>query len=186
LKPHRFKPYKQSEEVEICGPADIEGHIGEDGQIYVVDLARLMPPEAPQLALIRHSRSEFFNMLRPELVKRNDVPLSCDACTSFGKTNSDINNKEVESATLLLQQTIMPEFAEKINTKMIKLHNGTQLGEEMHRAGLNLRYLGFLRAKVNEPKARSLLLLEMILRVLKNKLRHKLRSQMERVCPLMF
>jgi hypothetical protein len=75
----------------------------------------------------------------------------------------------------------MPEFADKLNTKVVKLHNGTQLGEEMHRAGMNLRYLGYLREKVTEPKTRSLLLLEMILRVLKNKLRYKLRSQMERV-----
>jgi len=30
---------------EIFGPGDIEGHAGEDGRYYVLDFARLFPPE---------------------------------------------------------------------------------------------------------------------------------------------
>ena len=33
----------------ICGPGDIEAHLGHDGRYYVIDCARLMPPEAPPL-----------------------------------------------------------------------------------------------------------------------------------------
>jgi hypothetical protein len=36
---------------QICGPADIEGHRGKDGLYYVVDTARLFPPEAPRAFL---------------------------------------------------------------------------------------------------------------------------------------
>jgi hypothetical protein len=41
LKKHR------SGEVEIVGPSDIEGHLGTDGRYYVLDFARVFPPEAP-------------------------------------------------------------------------------------------------------------------------------------------
>jgi hypothetical protein len=35
------------ERVPIIGPGDIEGHLGTDGRYYLLDFARLMPPEAP-------------------------------------------------------------------------------------------------------------------------------------------
>jgi hypothetical protein len=33
--------------VPIVGPGDIEGHLGTDGRYYLLDFARLMPPETP-------------------------------------------------------------------------------------------------------------------------------------------
>lgn len=142
LKPHTFVPYKQPDQTfSIVGPADVEGHVGEDGQFYMVDVARLMPAEAPHLALHRVPRSEFFHVLRPELVKKFRVPLSSDAWTPFGHTTKSSDDSEVAEATLFLQRQVIPEFAEKINNRVIKLHNGNQLVEEAHRAGINLRFV---------------------------------------------
>lgn len=31
----------------IVGPGDIEGHLGDDGNFYIIDTARVMPPESP-------------------------------------------------------------------------------------------------------------------------------------------
>lgn len=31
----------------LYGPCDIEGHIGKDGKYYIIDTARVMPPDAP-------------------------------------------------------------------------------------------------------------------------------------------
>ena len=31
----------------VYGPGDIEGHLGHDGNYYVVDFGRVFPPEAP-------------------------------------------------------------------------------------------------------------------------------------------
>lgn len=31
----------------MYGPVDLEGHNGRDGRLYLCDLARLFPPEAP-------------------------------------------------------------------------------------------------------------------------------------------
>ncbi|KNC55424.1 uncharacterized protein AMSG_11086 [Thecamonas trahens ATCC 50062] len=45
LAPHpvgRAPPY-----TTICGPADIEGHRGSDGKYYLLDTARVFPPEEP-------------------------------------------------------------------------------------------------------------------------------------------
>ncbi len=41
LKPHIVAG------TEIYGPADIEGHVGKDGNYYVLDTARIFPPEQP-------------------------------------------------------------------------------------------------------------------------------------------
>eukprot|EP01125_Pyxidicula_operculata_P001241 TRINITY_DN1115_c1_g3_i3.p1 TRINITY_DN1115_c1_g3~~TRINITY_DN1115_c1_g3_i3.p1 ORF type:complete len:317 (-),score=65.04 TRINITY_DN1115_c1_g3_i3:91-1041(-) len=35
----------------ICGPGDIEGHIGNDGKFYVIDFGRVMPPQHPLTCL---------------------------------------------------------------------------------------------------------------------------------------
>lgn len=35
---------------KLYGPGDIEGHLGKDGQFYLIDFARLLPPAAPYTA----------------------------------------------------------------------------------------------------------------------------------------
>jgi hypothetical protein len=34
----------KSQQVELAAPTDIEGHIGSDGRLYVLDTARVCPP----------------------------------------------------------------------------------------------------------------------------------------------
>ena len=86
LKPHVVK----DKVLFSCG--DIEGHIGtvipthslslsilshseKDGKIYLLDFARLFPPEATSVTKpffpIKDTRAVFYKMLRPELVARN-------------------------------------------------------------------------------------------------------------------
>jgi len=57
-----------------------EGHAGTDGRYYIVDFARVMPPEyiRPR-ARMWHSRGAFFTLLRPEFVKSFSEPLCPDA-----------------------------------------------------------------------------------------------------------
>lgn len=45
LQPH-FVGRKESGKV-LAGPGDVEGHIGTDGRYYLLDFARLLPPEFP-------------------------------------------------------------------------------------------------------------------------------------------
>eukprot|EP00026_Physarum_polycephalum_P001843 Phypoly_transcript_01846.p1 GENE.Phypoly_transcript_01846~~Phypoly_transcript_01846.p1 ORF type:complete len:502 (+),score=60.52 Phypoly_transcript_01846:73-1578(+) len=95
---------------EIVGPCDIEGHKGRDNRFYLLDFARLFPPEAPVL-ISNHKNAHLYRLLRPELVRRFEVPLSSDAFTLFGKRGAGIHNKEVRQATESLLNECIPHFA---------------------------------------------------------------------------
>src|SRR3989338_4869583 len=55
-----------------------QSHIGTDGRYYVIDTARMFPPEEPKF-----SGANLFRLLRPELVKKFAPPLSADAFSGF-------------------------------------------------------------------------------------------------------
>ena len=44
----------------IYGPGDIEGHLGLDGNYYVVDFGRTFPPEAPSAHNVRDDHDGSF------------------------------------------------------------------------------------------------------------------------------
>lgn len=106
LKPHWAG---RDASAEIVGPADIEVHRGLDSRYYVIDHARLFPPEAPSA-----SKNHLFNLLRPEFVKAYKKPLSSDAFSRMTNSAADAepNNDEVRVATAELVNTAIPEFVE--------------------------------------------------------------------------
>jgi len=65
--------------------ADVEGHLSkDDGRYYVVDLARLLPPDLPRacrgIALTGPARDDhLYRVFRPEFVASNPISLSSDA-----------------------------------------------------------------------------------------------------------
>lgn len=84
--------------VRLDAAGDIEGHLGENGRVYLLDLARTFPPEHPLASthLVRPPQSVFYCFLRPEflqlLKQRGCPPLSPDSLTGWG--NSDPNRRE--------------------------------------------------------------------------------------------
>jgi len=74
----------------------ILGHLSPtDGCFYLLDFARTMPP---QVALTKErSRRHLYELLRPELVKSNPLPLSSDSLTGMGKSDPlrVVHNDEV-------------------------------------------------------------------------------------------
>lgn len=184
LKKHR------SGEVEIVGPSDIEGHLGTDGRYYVLDFARVFPPEAPLRPLKKGDRSIYYRMLRPELVKRYEFkgPLNSDAFSNFCTHDKERSCQEVTEATLYLFEKVIPEFAKKLSTRsvyqLMQRESTTvtfDLTEEMHREGINVRHLGRVRALIASSGIRRVLLIEMIARIAKNTLRRLLRRKMRKV-----
>jgi hypothetical protein len=102
-------------------PGDIEGHKGPDMRYYLVDFARLMPPEAPSLQPKEREldrRGVFYKFLRPELVRSNPVPLSCDAFSQWGEHGDVLEvikcKREVRDATNRLYNHVIPEFAKQL------------------------------------------------------------------------
>jgi hypothetical protein len=160
--------------VTLNWPVDIEAHRGFDGNAYIVDFARIFPPEAP--AFTNEEKPSYARLLRPELVSRFEKPLSSDAFSSFGGDDNKLHNLDVIDATRYLFDTLIPNAAQRLDqlcaTQTI---NPSRLIEEIHRIGVNVRHLGRIRKHAKTDAARALLLTETAARVLKNKLRRKMR-----------
>ena len=68
----------------LYAPGDIEAHLGRDGRFYVVDCARVFPPENPPAALEEMEKGALlFKLLRPEFVQGLMTPLSSDSFSGF-------------------------------------------------------------------------------------------------------
>ena len=78
LRKHDVGPFNTS----VYGPADIEGHLGTDGRLYMLDFARVAPPQPPT-----KRGSQLYNLYRMEFVVKYHTPLSSDSFTTFGKAN---------------------------------------------------------------------------------------------------
>jgi hypothetical protein len=158
----------------IYGPCDLEGHLGHDGRLYAIDLARLFPPETPNSSI---PGGFLYRLLRPELVRTFPKPLSSDAFTLFGKHDSDTHDSEVRQATEFLHHHVIPEFAKSLNltppNSSIAIE---ELLEKLHRSGINIRFLGEVRMHLAHLGLRRTILTEICARVLKNELRRRLRE----------
>lgn len=84
----------QDEKMALC--TDIEGHLGYDGRYYVLDLARVYPPEAPSPET---PKSIFYAQLRPSFVTNfQDFPLCSDAFSTF----IDPHEREAANKNIIL------------------------------------------------------------------------------------
>lgn len=137
------------------------------------------------LVLRGRKGAQLFNLLRYETVRRNNVPLSSDAFTPFGKHNRDVHNEEVENCFYEILSKTIPDF---LNTGRLFPHAAGAL-KAIQDAGINTRMIGFLRSNIldSQPNATALrtwLLNEMIVRVTKNYLRSKLRRATSKLKPI--
>jgi len=159
----------------LYGPCDIEGHKGQDGKFYVLDVSRIWPPEKPNASL---QGSFLYKLLRAELVSRYPKPLSSDAYSLFGKDNSTEHDAEVTEATMFLFNQVIPDFANTLSRMDESILTASRFIEELHRAGINIRHLGRVRACIptESGRLRDIILEELICRSLKNDLRRRLRG----------
>ena len=101
--------------VEMYTAGDVEGHKGNDGRYYILDLARSFPPESP--ATSKQSQAALYRLLRPELLQllraAGEPPLSSDAYTWWGVEAADIHNARVTEATRLLHERYLKALARK-------------------------------------------------------------------------
>ena len=109
LKPHICKDF-EGEEHNLIGPADIEIHRGGDRKIYVIDVARLMPPD-PNFDV---PSSIFYQQFRPEFMRWYKKALSSDAYSKFGSFNGHMYDSEAMEASKVLREERIPKFAQMI------------------------------------------------------------------------
>eukprot|EP01133_Synstelium_polycarpum_P007370 gene7370-8589_t len=175
----------------LYGPCDIEGHITADGHFVVIDTARIFPPEKP---LPDHTGSHLYNLLRPELVRSNKVPLSSDAFTKFSGPDRDTNNEEVERTQKRLFCQVIPNFVLTTNQRIkkskcssiVELSSEILLIDSMHREGINVRYLARLKKTdihALDPRFTTIINTEVMARSIKNRLREMMRTTMAAASP---
>eukprot|EP01114_Cavostelium_apophysatum_P007036 TRINITY_DN1871_c0_g2_i1.p1 TRINITY_DN1871_c0_g2~~TRINITY_DN1871_c0_g2_i1.p1 ORF type:complete len:983 (-),score=328.43 TRINITY_DN1871_c0_g2_i1:78-3026(-) len=183
---------------EIFGPGDIEAHKGTDGNYYVIDFGRVMPPEDPSFRNTPNKREVFFSLLRPEVVKYFPKPLNSDAFTNWNTdpnvTVRNSHNDDVTEATRYLYDKLIPAFAkeldedymdmpwDKVKASKCKSMMMTNRGT-VHGKGISYRHLGYVRLALspNNNNIRKLLLSFGVARVIKDELRIRMREKMKEV-----
>jgi len=182
LKGH-YVGIKQPSTKKMWGPADIECHLGQDGRYYVLDFARTFPPEAVLPGQKGQRGQILYKLLRPEFVRNYPKPLSPDAFSGFGRTDPQykIHEAEVLEATQTLFTTVIPNFVKRLSEPRDSLDSlpiNDSLIRELHKDGINVRHLGYVRSLFDESlcSQRQLFLTEMIARIIKNKIRKKWRN----------
>eukprot|EP01127_Copromyxa_protea_P023699 TRINITY_DN8982_c0_g1_i1.p1 TRINITY_DN8982_c0_g1~~TRINITY_DN8982_c0_g1_i1.p1 ORF type:complete len:1492 (-),score=227.39 TRINITY_DN8982_c0_g1_i1:132-3959(-) len=159
----------------LCG--DIEIHACPDERNYMLDFARIFPPEAPMPDT--PSNTIFYNLLRPAFVRNYPRPLCSDGFSSFlAESDRPEMNRKLEEATRDLLNVHIPEIASRIERKADSL-DSAELISKIHYHGINIRHLGRLRQHVESPKLRKLILTECAARGIKNKWRKLVRRKME-------
>lgn len=171
-------------------PVDMEGHIGEDGRLYLLDFSRLFPPERPLPSAPRFMY--LCRLLRPEFVKiysENFGPLSSDAYSRFSagsEADDERSTVEINAATDYLLREHLPLFLERF-LRFHAIDHFAWLGL-LHSHGINYRHMGSLRKLVLRlpPTANytgldtpTLILMAMIARVVKNQLACIMRAQVK-------
>eukprot|EP01087_Luapelamoeba_hula_P010090 TRINITY_DN2656_c0_g1_i1.p1 TRINITY_DN2656_c0_g1~~TRINITY_DN2656_c0_g1_i1.p1 ORF type:complete len:1242 (+),score=212.82 TRINITY_DN2656_c0_g1_i1:20-3745(+) len=162
-------------------PGDIEGHLGKDQRFYVIDFSRLFPPEPPTL-----QGSFLYRLLRQELVQQSPKPLCADAFSAFQMTDPRRNewNTDVASAYAWLLKEKVVEFArflESFETETLEEKEKINLTVELHKMGINVRFLGPIYEALESLYWRERVMTEMVIRVAKCTLRVFLRRTMARI-----
>jgi tetratricopeptide (TPR) repeat protein len=181
---------------------DIEGHQGNDRRNYVIDVARLFPPEYVEQP---QENKYLYENLRPELVRSWRKPLNPDAFSPFDMEDSQTkaqHENEIRMCTQHMKQVIVSNFVTKLLHKCadniaLQFFTADRLIVALHHAGINVRHLGLVRKELESRKRTNntdqgadmsnigalseLILLEMISRVIKNGINTQMREQMAKI-----
>ncbi|MDP2438905.1 MAG: hypothetical protein Q8P67_24430, partial [archaeon] len=144
LAPH-LVGMRPGHEKRLYLSADIEGHVGLDGRFYLLDSARLFPPEAPSREDPHAIMTRF---LRPEFVIAHWVPLNPDAFSRF-HSRSDPAFASQRADLLQAHRLLIDRIVELRLELHSRKHDDDILSPEdvalfLHQRGVNLRYLSFL------------------------------------------
>ncbi len=83
--------------------------------------------------------------LRPEFIKQYPHALCSDALTewcAYSRREKEQNDYELTRASRYLRETWIPAFVKRLDVLEIRPIDSRHLSLEMHRAGVNMRYLG--------------------------------------------
>jgi hypothetical protein len=120
-----------------------------------------------------------FKRLRPEFLQSYQTLLCSDAFTPLSggsKREMETNDEELIKASRFLRENWIPGFVKMLDKMEVCPFDSESLTKEMHKKGINMRYLGFIYIQSTIPFVRHLVLVEMIARVCKNIFQQKIRN----------
>jgi hypothetical protein len=150
---------------------DLEGHRDQKGRYYVVDVARLFPPEFIDVAVTSASTTQIssystssveqppfflFRHLRPELVRKWRAPLNPDSFSQFvaaeDPTTRQQHENDITECTRHMKEFVIPQFAKSLvkkysdaNVNELRFLTLSRFILELHQAGINIRHLGLVK-----------------------------------------
>ena len=123
LAPHLVK------DRQLCAAGDVEGHVGSDGRLYLIDLGRAFPPEDPNQTkgtLQSSASTMFYRQLRPELLQRCKAAglpaVSSDSFTEWGRQDGAFHNRNAAAATKHLLDDALVALVKELEMQYVADH----------------------------------------------------------------
>ena len=194
MSDHEISPSSQQQQLQEAPrrpflleiAADVEGHAGNDGLFYLIDLARLFPPRQP-----RSDKTEnWWRLWRPEFLKRYcfERRLSCDAFSPFGEENREEHEQDIEVAEEWMEKKAWMQLVSDLQEEKDLQHSSLIDGENMmkkiseifHKHGVNLSDMGEIQKRARSPKVKERLLMMMVARSVKCVCREWMQNLIEK------
>ncbi|KAJ3019310.1 UNVERIFIED_CONTAM: hypothetical protein HDU68_010726 [Siphonaria sp. JEL0065] len=121
--------------------------------------------------------------LRPEFLKAYSSTVSSDAFTKAsgcGSKERDLNDSEGARASRYLREVCIPNFVKHLDELEIRPLDSLQIAPELHKFGVNVRYLGMIAQLSHIPYIRDMMCIEMVARSFKSIFVTRLRELMLR------
>jgi hypothetical protein len=147
LKPHVIRDGKGTP-FEMWGPFDLEAHVQHNDRkdrVFLLDFSRLCPPELPRVW--QHAQTAgnpaMYQLLRPELVRSNPVPLNSDTfCSAAPDEDRPVHMREVYEASQRLYRFVIPSYAQWLVLQDPASYPAEfSFSGTMHKNGINMRHL---------------------------------------------
>jgi ankyrin repeat protein len=143
----------------IVGPFDMELHRGKDGRIYVLDAARLFPPQALDATNRKVSATAiYYRLLRPEMLRKAGLMLIPDAFNAKF-VGFDSAREDIKRVTLLLEQAV-DELVNDLNQGVIAIDSVSDLQKVkdlLHSRGINMRFIEGIVDRITHPDLKRVL-----------------------------
>ncbi|KAJ3314956.1 hypothetical protein HDV04_004756 [Boothiomyces sp. JEL0838] len=174
LKSHTVQ-VNDDRRVRVPLSATVEIHKDlRDGDYYLTSLKDIFPTDHYNMGEINRS-----NRLRPEFLAIYQSPLCSDALTPTSggsRREIEVNDDELLKAARFLRENWIPAFVSSIDSLDICPYDSYSLTNEMHKKGINMRYLGLIYQLSTVPFVKSMTLVEMVARICKQIYRVRLRG----------
>jgi hypothetical protein len=158
LMEHELRGFKDIVSSRTSCSAEIKVYRTSDDQYYACDFWLAMPAEhpdyTPHLPIVPRRQSVFWRLLRPELLKFCQQPLSPNAFNELTGGSKD-HLQQIESlakATEYLVQEVIPVYLNSLSKRDLVLPLsqgfGIDIASELHCRGINIRHLGYMRSSL--------------------------------------